>query len=314
MQRPCPLCNQTAAANDVVTREGVRLDSLAYSCERCGRFTLDQLTELRVRSEAFSDERRILRGLVMRASSHATPLEITSENLDTLIEAAPVPQSPVRLRDSILLEVAKFSKGQGTFYAPMPVSPDLHVRLLIRTRKDLTAAISGLRGDGLLAIDLAIDDDPQQISLTTRGWERVEELRSTEVAGWQAFVAIWFSSTLDNAYEAGIEPALRATGYTPFRVDRHEHVGRIDDVIEGEIRRSGLIVADFTGQRQSVYYEAGLALGLGKPVVWCCSQVEIDAVHFDVRQYNFITWSTPDELHAKLEARIRARFPTRPGL
>jgi len=32
------------------------------------------------------------------------------------------------------------------------------------------------------------------------------------------------------------------------------------------------IVADFTGQRGGVYFEAGYALGLRKPVIWTCKR------------------------------------------
>lgn len=42
-----------------------------------------------------------------------------------------------------------------------------------------------------------------------------------------------------------------------------EHSNKIDDEIIGEIRRSAFIVADFTGHRGGVYFEAGFAMGLG---------------------------------------------------
>ena len=47
-----------------------------------------------------------------------------------------------------------------------------------------------------------------------------------------------------------------------MRIDRHEHVNKIDDEIIAEIRRARFVVADFThgdtGGRGSVYYEAGI--------------------------------------------------------
>ena len=54
------------------------------------------------------------------------------------------------------------------------------------------------------------------------------------------------------------------------------------------------------------YYEAGFAAGLSIPVIWTCHQDLVDDLHFDTRQYNHITWSTPDEPRSKLEARIGA--------
>ena len=38
----------------------------------------------------------------------------------------------------------------------------------------------------------------------------------------------------------------------------------------GRPRHGGLVVADFTGHRGGVYFEAGFARGLGIPVVWTC--------------------------------------------
>lgn len=41
-------------------------------------------------------------------------------------------------------------------------------------------------------------------------------------------------------------------------------MNRIDDEIIGRIRASRFIVADFTGHRPGVYFEAGMMLGLGR--------------------------------------------------
>ena len=72
------------------------------------------------------------------------------------------------------------------------------------------------------------------------------------------------------------------------------------------------MVADFTGNRGGVYYEAGFAGGLGIPVIWIVHEDDLDDVHFDTRQYNHITYSTPEELRDKLKARILATIQTSP--
>jgi nucleoside 2-deoxyribosyltransferase len=95
-----------------------------------------------------------------------------------------------------------------------------------------------------------------------------------------------------------------------MRIDAKEHVNKIDDEILAEIRRSKFLVADFTCETQKVrggvYFEAGFAMALRKPVIWTCKQSSIDDLHFDTRQYNHIAWSSPDELCKKLKARIGA--------
>ena len=154
--------------------------------------------------------------------------------------------------------------------------------------------------------------------LTPEGVKRLEELETKAVNSEQAFVAMWFNESVNEAYEKGIEPALRDTGYRPLRIDKKEHNNKIDDEIIAEIRRSRFIVCDFTCgliehdgkqtaiSRGGVYYEAGFAQGLSIPVIWMCRADLVEHVHFDTRQFNHITWSTPEELCEKLRNRIGA--------
>lgn len=76
-----------------------------------------------------------------------------------------------------------------------------------------------------------------------------------------------------------------------------------------QIRRSKFLVADFTVQRGGVYFEAGFAYGLGIPVIWSCKKTDLVNLHFDIRQYNFIDWKTPEELCERLCTRILATIP-----
>jgi len=119
---------------------------------------------------------------------------------------------------------------------------------------------------------------------------------------------MWFDSSTNQLYEDAIRPAIRAAGYEPLRIDRHEHVNRIDDEIVGQIKRSRFMVADFTGQRHGVYFESGLMMGLGRNVIWMCDQRELqaDLIHFDVRQYNFIDWTSVEDARTRLLNRIFA--------
>jgi hypothetical protein len=81
-----------------------------------------------------------------------------------------------------------------------------------------------------------------------------------------------------------------------------------------EIRRSRFVVADYTGQRAGVYFEAGFALGLGLTVIPTCQADEIGKLHFDIRHLNTLTWNTPSELCDALTKRIRAVIGTGPDL
>ncbi len=117
---------------------------------------------------------------------------------------------------------------------------------------------------------------------------------------------MWFGPSVQLAYEVGITPAIEEAGFRPVRLDRKEYNNDIADEIIAEIRNSEFVVADFTGQRPNVYYEAGFARGLGRRVIWTCHAGQIGDLHFDTSHQNYIAWSTPEELRLRLYNRIRA--------
>lgn len=77
-------------------------------------------------------------------------------------------------------------------------------------------------------------------------------------------------------------------------------------------------MADLTGYRGGVYWEAGFAYGLGLPVIYTChkswlkpeyndnNEITREGVHFDVEHRNMILWDNVEELKIKLENRIAA--------
>jgi len=152
--------------------------------------------------------------------------------------------------------------------------------------------------------------DAAEYVITVNGYVYLSDLEKKTVDSKQAFVAMWLDDSMKAAYDEGMAPAIREAGYEPLRIDRKEHINKIDDEIITEIRRSRFLVADFTqgetGARGGVYYEAGFAHGLIIPAIFTCREDAIGNVHFDTRQYNHITWKTPEELRARLAQRISA--------
>ena len=179
---------------------------------------------------------------------------------------------------------------------------------LIRARDatEVLSMVKALKQDGYLANDDARTGMFVTPSPTRKAFERYSELRSAGPMSQQAFVAMAFASEFDEAWLSIIQPGIIAAGYIPFRVDKKEHADKIDDLIMAEIRRSKFLVADFSGQRGGVYFEAGFAHGLGRPVIWMCREEESKELHFDTRQYNHILYSDPTDAAKKLRDRIVA--------
>lgn len=101
-------------------------------------------------------------------------------------------------------------------------------------------------------------------------------------------------------------PAIAGAGYKSIRIDLVEHNEYIMDRVIGEIRRAPFLVADFTGHRNGVYYEAGFARGIGIPVIHCCRADVLIKAHFDTKQLNHVQWTTHQELKERLLNRIKA--------
>jgi hypothetical protein len=163
-----------------------------------------------------------------------------------------------------------------------------------------------LRDQGLIIVqDRTFDSTVATYQLTARGWLQLDELTRSENESSNAFIAMSFHPDR-SPFEAAINNAVRGAGYNPIRIDRVEHINRIDDEIIARIRDSKFLISDFTSQRNGVYFEAGFMLGLGRPVIWLCEKSDLHNVHFDTRQYNTIDYTDAGDLADRLKFRIEA--------
>jgi len=144
--------------------------------------------------------------------------------------------------------------------------------------------------------------------LTTKFWEIVENLQKEEVDNKRTFVAMWFDESMNDYYKDGIKKAIEDAGYVPVRIDLQDFNEKICDEIIAEIKRTKFLIADFSGLRSGVFFEAGFAKGLGREVIFTVRKADIEKLklHFDTRQYNHIVYTSPEDLHKKLYNRICA--------
>jgi hypothetical protein len=156
------------------------------------------------------------------------------------------------------------------------------------------------------------DRASQRFYMPAQGHIILDDITHKRTVSSQCFVAMSFNEDMNSVYKDGIQPAIEESGFEPLRLDRKHYEGKVDDEIIAEIRRSAFLVADFTEHRGGVYYEAGFAHGLGRRVIFTCRKDHLENLHFDVRQYNTITWSKPADLVAPLRNRILALFGNGP--
>jgi len=230
------------------------------------------------------------------------------ENFESLLSALPSPISLLDQMDHALLLVAERQERADEF-----ISVDLDIDfplLYVRDGRECQYLFEQVHNRNVVHLQRTAEGF-FECRLTPTGWEEVQRLQSLMPDSNQAFVAMWFHESTVDAWQNGLDPALRECGYDPVRIDMVRHNDRIDHKIVAEIRRSGLLVADFTGNRQGVYFEAGYARGLGIPVISTCQAQHASKLHFDTRQFFHILWKDPDNLRTELVDQIRATIPGR---
>ncbi len=309
----CLLCSDEVP----VTNDGALSQTLAYDCPTCGKYKCTDIfkTDFSLSAKKKAQLRAVLRE---RQAKKYPPVILTDEE-STLPHAFQVeellneyPRSASEMMDRALLNLGRLTEHP---YDTVNLKREDRGLLFARDLNEL-----GWLLDEILVsrgyIDSRRATPPSQcfrlLRITPEGWQKIEELQQVNIESKQAFVAMWFDEQMSEAWEIGIKPAIEdeeVGDFRALRIDLQEHNRKICDEIIAQIRRSRFLVADFTGNRGGVYYEAGFAEGLGIPVIRTVRKGSLKDVHFDTRQYNHIVYESPEELRMKLKNRIMATIP-----
>jgi nucleoside 2-deoxyribosyltransferase len=274
-------------------------DGIHQKCPRCGEFKLTGTAISVNEYQKLDDEgRAMLSGWIRNQNTLGSIPQITSDNIKPIL-ATHVPPL-VERSQLLLLEAEKglrrlgeeFNINESRFLAATYSSNSNDVNYLFKMLSS-----QGLADYSALGGICTILPD---------GYIRLDELRSKISASDNGFVAMSFLPELNEVYADGLQLGILDAGYESVRMDRIEHINRIDDEIIRQINTSKFLVADFTGHRGGVYFEAGYALGIGLPVFWTCRRSDMSELHFDIRQFNCIDWESPKDLAKRLQVRLEA--------
>jgi hypothetical protein len=302
----CPLCNRSNCQN----WQRKEQNATEIECNNCGKFVITaQAMPVTAgngwKIAAYVKERNlsgITPTLYSSQDAIKTGAPVASVGVDVAIEMFPK-TIPDRL-DRALLNLGAVTQHLGQ---DIPINTESPNSLLFaRNGSEVFFIIQQFALEGY--IKGGTTTLPTSISLTAKGLNHIADLKRGLFGPFnrQVFVAMSFDMTLNAAWAEGLKLGIEDCSFEPLRVDAKEHNEKIDDLIVAEIRKSKFLVADFTLHRAGVYFEAGLMMGLGRPVVFTCHQDHLDKAHFDTRQYNHIAWETPSELREKLKRRIQA--------
>jgi hypothetical protein len=192
--------------------------------------------------------------------------------------------------------------------------PELPAVIGTEDEEGIAYIVSNLLREDLLDV---IDgyNYPHNFRLTIKGWTYYDELLKASRDSKTAFMAMPFryddiNENFKNHYIAAVEQ----TGFKLERVNDNPEAGNITNKILVDIRRSKFVLVELTYGNQGAYWEAGYAEGLGKPVIYLCSEPwskDNGGTHFDIRNHQTVFWH-PDnmpEAMERLKAAIRATLP-----
>jgi hypothetical protein len=295
----CPVCGSAGA------RIEQRGDSVDVECNRCARFQMTGSLRSTLSTDSeFIALRPFLSAHLRQSSERGEPSKIGTHNWKMLTLAHR--RTTVNQKLDRLLEV--LGKRSATAGTEAHFGPDDFVLVDAADNGEAEYLLSALQEQGLIRGSQTFQGG---FVVTPSGWDRLAPHLPGGIPG-TCFVAMSFHPSMDAAFNEGILAAAETDcGYRAIRVDREPHNDNITDRIIAGIREAQFVIADFTRQRQGVYYEAGFTVGLGRPVIRTCQDTDFDQLHFDTRQFNHLKWSTPADLRVKLRDHIRATMGTR---
>lgn len=293
MADKCPICKLEKCE---ITPEND--DSYSCKCARCGTFTIT-----REQSKSMGDDPYFQLSAWVREHKEKgfkVP-EINSKNIETIRKQ--FPKYTPGEKQIILLQALE----RKTKYPGDQVLIESFLDFVLcwaNTKNELAFYRQALKDRGLIAYGNV--SDRMVVQITAKGWDYLDSYSKNIEKKTQAFVAMSFSDEMFRVWENAISPAIVEAGYHPHRIGEEPHNERIDVKIMSEIKNSRFVVADFTENSNGVYFEAGYALGLNIPVIWCVNKKDFDKneIHFDTCQYNHIIWETEEDLKEKLLAFI----------
>jgi hypothetical protein len=309
-QAPCPLCNyQEAESSHLPAKDGYLI-----RCPRCGEFAISG-SAIHSKPANYWDE-----GVYLISGKTRQLWETTGKQYFVNSYILPSGNS---FRADILSNTPQTVNEKITSFLKMlslKTSFPGETITLFR-EKDFTLAfcknkeefgyyINHMENIGLINNSGTLSNE--SIQILPEGWTYLERVDETNLESNKAFVAMWFDREADYIFDAinSLDDDLKEDEdpikFTFTRVDGEEYNGDVCDKILSMIKNSRFVIADYTGNRSGVYFEAGFARGLGIPVIYTCHNDYKDKIHFDINHFNFIFWGTVEELKTRLRNRILA--------
>ncbi|MFT5885377.1 MAG: nucleoside 2-deoxyribosyltransferase [Arcticibacterium sp.] len=287
------------------------VDAKEYFVTVNGESRLFRFHQAHVNSEFVETHKHILFGLLLNDKLPYNPDEFLDNSLlEHAISQAWFPKTPEEKANSLLKYLYKHQPFDGGLVKLPEETPKevLAKSLYFRNREEMNNYILVLYSQGYIDGKEANSKDGHYLVLirfTFDGLSKVIQINEQASQSKRAFVAMSFSPDQRETRET-IKNAIKECGYDPILIDevRINSETTINDAMLSEIKQCKFLVADFTQLKNGVYFEAGYALGLGKPVIYLCRTSDFENAHFDTNHYAHILYDDLSFLKERLRDRI----------
>lgn len=265
-------------------------------------------------SDFVESNKHILKGLLINEKFPISKEDYFYDNdkLERIIIEAQVPKTPKDKLDNLILFLYEKQQYEGASIDIKKIGEwDLILnKLYFKNHKEYWFYLNTLKEQELISfIDISSleGNDGTDINLTYKGLDYIINLQESGENSKNCFIAMSFSDTALEIRKT-IKRAVKDSGYKPILIDEvhYDSDVTINDALIAHIKKSKFIVADFSEQKHGVYFEAGFALGLKRPVIYTCSKKDFDNTHFDTNHYPHIVYESFTELEEKLKNKIQA--------
>lgn len=265
----------------------------------------DEMTfETRIPDEAVSD-------LTTLFFNHVWPSRDEFDEIENVLKFVQLnfpDRSPFAKADRILTHIQSLCTCDGQFVSlhSFRKADDRWRCLFLTNLYELDFYLDYLISSDFLKVNGVATNKYDSIGLTVKGIDKVVKIQEN-LNSRACFVAMSFDEEMFEVYNAGIKPAIVASGFEPIIISEKKDIPSdttINDAILSAIKKARFTISDFTKHKHGVYFEAGYALGRGQKVIYTCRVDEIDKAHFDTRNYPHIIWKDADDLKRQLIDKI----------
>ena len=298
----CPVCSNQLKT---VPIDSQRAFSKHYDCPQCGKYELEGLADV---NRELQDSKQLISAWIRLQNKRGKRPFISDnfimEDWFKNLRNMGFPQTVNEKIDGLLKA-----------YADM-ANDDYHKIIDVEQHRELVSDIAAKNSEEITGLNRLLAEleyiEPSltfphsSVRLTAKGWLRIGDLSKSISTSDSAFIAMWYNPLTVGFREAAIQ-AVTACGYKSVIVDDTKFNGFIMDEVIALIRQARFLIADLTcmpeedngteprvsgGVRGGVYWEAGMAYGMGKTVIQTCmvSEESKRRIHFDLNQYRTIFW------------------------